>query len=103
ARRQRSTTLAAPSLGNSRDQARGHGISTSPIDLSLLSNEYLRRASCGRAAQPSRIATGGPDGLAHGLLPAEQAAGGPVSGLCSESTLFARLGREAPTAGDGRG
>ena len=54
--RQRSGTVAAPGLGNSRDQAAGHGISTSSVDLPVLSRRApapsFRRAC--RTAKPDR-------------------------------------------------
>ncbi len=65
-------------------------------------DKHLRRTAGRRAARPSRAAAGRAGRPAHGLLQAEQAAGGPVPGTSPESTVFGGLGGQAAESSDGR-
>ena len=98
---QRPTGAAASSLGDSPDQAGRHRISIAPAALPPVSCHHLWPAAGRCAAGASRAAAGRSDGLADGLLQAEQATRGVVPGTSAESTLLAGLGRQAAESGDG--
>lgn len=100
--RKRHRTAQALGLGNPRDQAAGHGISTPPPELFVLRHLDLWGTPGGCAVQSGGTTTGRPDRAAHGMLQTEQAPRRPVPGISIESTVFAGLGGQVEESGDGR-